>query len=429
MSRLPRSSAGFALRVAALFLLLIGLVSQLPSEASAAQGTSGSTGAAAETDMYRLYNPNSGEHFYTADLNEAKNVLKAGWQWEGIGWVAPKRSSTPVYRLYSGTDHHYTTSAKERDWDVEQGWKYEGIGWYSDEAKSTPLYREFNPNVDPSAERNNSGSHNYTTSREENDGLVSKGWNAEGIGWYGSATKALPIEPFTFRSNAWGDGYRQYQVDANGKVSRVRTKDDDARELGETVAKVAVACAGTADPDGVIHNTGANAPWSKVNDSRLSTWFAVADATLGTFGGNTAYSSCAQAVAGVLGATVDPDIAGNLSGKDAIEVPSSGPGTVWSYIREHPEMYQKVSGADDIRPGDIMCSEGHIALYVGNEAARAKFPNTSATVFQASFPDQFPMLNDWPKDYIYQRFNGEVYHVAARNEGPVYPFIDYESLI
>ena len=138
-------------------------------------------------DMYRMYNPNSGEHFYTANTSERDDLYVAGWNYEGIGWVAPDYSSTPVYRLYSGTDHHYTTDASERAWLISMGWKDEGIGWYSDDAQSVPLYRQFNPNVNPSAPRNNSGSHNYTTSKAENDSLASIGWRAEGVGWYAVA--------------------------------------------------------------------------------------------------------------------------------------------------------------------------------------------------------------------------------------------------
>ena len=36
--------------------------------------------------MYRLYNPNSGEHFYTASTNERDELLAAGWHDEGIAW-------------------------------------------------------------------------------------------------------------------------------------------------------------------------------------------------------------------------------------------------------------------------------------------------------------------------------------------------------
>ena len=135
-------------------------------------------------DMYRLYNPNSGEHFYTADSNERDFLVGVGWNYEGIGWKAPVKSNTPVYRLYNPNagDHHYTMSVGERDWLVSLGWNYEGIGWYSDDMKSVPLYRQYNPNAE-------TGSHNYTTNKAENDWLVSVGWNAEGIGWYGIVSK------------------------------------------------------------------------------------------------------------------------------------------------------------------------------------------------------------------------------------------------
>lgn len=135
-----------------------------------------------EISMYRLYNPNSGEHFYTASSGEKQSLVKAGWRDEGIGWTAPKISKTPVYRLYNPNagDHHYTTKKAERDSLVKAGWKYENIGWYSDDNQGKPLYREYNPNA-------KTGTHNYTTSKSENDKLVSLGWRAEGIGWYGIA--------------------------------------------------------------------------------------------------------------------------------------------------------------------------------------------------------------------------------------------------
>ncbi len=83
--------------------------------------------------VYRLYNPNNLEHFYTASLNERGTLVRIGWGVnEGIGWYAPA-SGAPVYRLYNKTlkDHHYTTSENERDVLVSKhGWKYEGIAWY-----------------------------------------------------------------------------------------------------------------------------------------------------------------------------------------------------------------------------------------------------------------------------------------------------------
>lgn len=131
--------------------------------------------------MYRLYNPNSGEHFYTAQVHERDYLASIGWHDEGIGWIAPHGSSQPVYRLYNPNegDHHYTPNESERDFLIGAGWKYEGIGWYSSDESSQPLYRQYNPNA------RSGGSHNYTTDTNERDYLVSHGWNDEGIGWYG----------------------------------------------------------------------------------------------------------------------------------------------------------------------------------------------------------------------------------------------------
>lgn len=143
-----------------------------------------STGA---VDMLRLYNPNTGEHFYTADVVEKDTLISYGWKYEGIGWIAPTKSNTPVYRLYNPNagDHHYTTDWSERYALKRLGWNDEGIGWYSDDDKSVPLYREFNPNVA-------TGTHNYTTNQSEHNSLVSLGWVDEGIGWYGLKETPVP---------------------------------------------------------------------------------------------------------------------------------------------------------------------------------------------------------------------------------------------
>lgn len=129
------------------------------------------------TSMYRLYNPNSGEHFYTKSVGERNNLVAAGWKYEGIAWSAPSKGS-PVYRMYNPNagDHHYTTSVSEKNMLLSVGWRYEGIGWYS--GSGTPLYRAYNPNAV-------AGSHHYTTSMSEIVMLLSYGWRFEGIAWYG----------------------------------------------------------------------------------------------------------------------------------------------------------------------------------------------------------------------------------------------------
>ena len=130
-------------------------------------------------DMFRLYNPYSGEHFYTASGHERDVLVGLGWQDEGVGWVAPAEGA-PVYRLYNpyAGDHHYTLSAFERDMLTELGWVDEGVGWQSAGENGVPVYRQYNPYA-------TTGTHNYTTSEEEATCLVKLGWMAEGIGWYG----------------------------------------------------------------------------------------------------------------------------------------------------------------------------------------------------------------------------------------------------
>lgn len=136
-------------------------------------------------DMYRVYNPNSGEHFYTSNKAEKDHLVNLGWKYEGIGWKAPTVSNYPVYRLYNayGGEHHYTMNVDEKNNLVKLGWKYEGIGWFSadpNDSNSVPLLREYNPNAF-------SNNHNYTINANEHNWLVSLGWKDEGKAWY--ATK------------------------------------------------------------------------------------------------------------------------------------------------------------------------------------------------------------------------------------------------
>ncbi len=130
--------------------------------------------------VYRLYNPNSGEHFYTLDYSESSYLDSIGWNYEGIAWTAPP-TGNPVYRVYNPNagDHHYTMSYDEAMWLTSLGWRYEGIGWYSDTNQTTNVYRVYNPNA------TGAGAHHFTMNYEEATWLTSLGWRYEGIGWYG----------------------------------------------------------------------------------------------------------------------------------------------------------------------------------------------------------------------------------------------------
>ena len=135
-----------------------------------------------EINMYRLYNTYTGEHFYTGNAVERDTLMRAGWNFEGLAWMSPAISSTPVYRLYNpyaiGGEHFYTINVAEKEHLVSLGWIDEGIGWYSDDNKTTPVYRQYNHNT-------TANGHNYTVIKQENDHLVSIGWIDEGVAWYG----------------------------------------------------------------------------------------------------------------------------------------------------------------------------------------------------------------------------------------------------
>ena len=151
--------------------------------------------AHADSNVYRLYNHHTGEHFYTTSAAEKNADVKAGWTSEGIGWVAPSSSKTPIYRVFNshakGGDHYYTMSKFEASQLVKAGWKWDNGGkpvFYS--GGSQAVYVAYNPNA-------KSGSHNYTKNKAEQNNLLSHGWKYGKTAWYGVASKApaAPAKP------------------------------------------------------------------------------------------------------------------------------------------------------------------------------------------------------------------------------------------
>jgi len=131
--------------------------------------------------VHRMYNPNSGEHFYTVSDEERDILISAGWIYEsedGFTGPAASEDTLPVYRLYNpnGNDHHFTLDRDEAIGLKEAGWIYEGVVFYAyDSRNGIPVYRVYNPN---------SGHHFFTTDKKEFDFLVTLGWIYEGIAWY-----------------------------------------------------------------------------------------------------------------------------------------------------------------------------------------------------------------------------------------------------
>lgn len=150
--------------------------------------------------VYRMYNPNSSEHFYTAEQSERLALYMAGWDAEDIGWIAPKTSSVPIYRMYNGLEHHYTTDMNEVNHLTSIGWTNEGIAFYSNDSYTTvPMYRLFNPNS------TGVGAHHYTDNAAERSLLISYGWRDEGIAWYNlnvnKSSITIPTLPERYEHN------------------------------------------------------------------------------------------------------------------------------------------------------------------------------------------------------------------------------------
>ena len=204
--------------------------------------------------------------------------------------------------------------------------------------------------------------------------------------------------------------------------------------LGEEIAWLAVRLAGTASPETRIHCPGetGGSPWvrMKVDDPRLAAYFRVMDATLGSWHGNNAYASCAQAVCGVLACTVETDIAPWSSEGGA----SDNQDTMHAWMLARPDLYQHIGAVKseaELQPGDIMYMKGHIAIYVGEAMARRKWPATDGNVFEAAFHLGFyPGIDRYDDFTAHPQFGPiDVTRPIARRQNPRFPFPEYEALL
>ena len=124
-----------------------------------------------EGAVYRLFNRWANRHHYTTSTSEVNELIKLGWNYEGVGWVAPETGS-PVWRLrnpYSG-DHMWTTNSQEHDELMAGGWIYEGVAFKSN--GDVLVRRLYNPQV---------GDHLLSTDMTEVESLVCSGWIYEDI--------------------------------------------------------------------------------------------------------------------------------------------------------------------------------------------------------------------------------------------------------
>ena len=132
--------------------------------------------------LYRLYNPYTHEHFFTAETVENDNLVRLGWKSEGgVGYIYKHAEKGGVYRLYNPTtgEHHYTMNEDEVAQCVKAGWKNEGVKWFSAQDKEVTLnklYSMYNP-------YEKKFYHHYTADADEIAKMVKDGWRKEEVKW------------------------------------------------------------------------------------------------------------------------------------------------------------------------------------------------------------------------------------------------------
>ncbi|MGG5372173.1 C39 family peptidase [Enterococcus sp. AZ196] len=159
--------------------------------------------------IYRVYNPNSGEHLHTLNAGEKDSLMSIGWVYEGIS-MQIDGSGSNLYRAYNPNsgEHFYTKDYNEINKIKRAGWRYEGVAWKVPNS-GKKVYRLFNPNA------RDAGSHHYTLLESEKNSLVKIGWRYEGVSWSvtgGSVTakstnliKSVPyVSQYTPVKAPWG---------------------------------------------------------------------------------------------------------------------------------------------------------------------------------------------------------------------------------
>lgn len=120
----------------------------------------------------RFHDPHGDRHLLTMAKNEIAALKKAGWTDEGAAFKAPKGGTVAVYRMGGPDgDYLYTADFNEARELQKQGWEYEGVPWFGKDT-GTDVYRLYRD-----------GRHLFTADKNEYDTLARQGWTKEGVAW------------------------------------------------------------------------------------------------------------------------------------------------------------------------------------------------------------------------------------------------------
>lgn len=128
--------------------------------------------------VYRMYNANNGDHYYTANHAEAVNLQQKGLSYDGVFFYSVASGGTQIYKAYNPNtgEHFYTANKAEIENLAKAGWNNEGNAWQAPTTGNN-VYRVYNPSV--------GGFHMWTTNQTEVNSLVAAGWKNEGTAFKG----------------------------------------------------------------------------------------------------------------------------------------------------------------------------------------------------------------------------------------------------
>lgn len=141
--------------------------------------------------VFRLRNPNTNEHLFTASRNERSELMKRGWDAEKIVWNQRKENGERIYRLYDKKVgiHRYTMDANEAEELQKQGWSLDDELLYSEKEEDVPVYSCLNQQADPAYAF-------YTTDENELKTLEKSGWLNQGVAFYSTSQDRISRDDF-----------------------------------------------------------------------------------------------------------------------------------------------------------------------------------------------------------------------------------------
>lgn len=134
--------------------------------------------------VYHLYRYSNGDHVYTQNKARRNWLIKNGWYYRGVAWMAPTQG-TAVRAYYNPKTklHRYSADAAEGKRLVAAGYRNRGVAWRcpaKGSLEAVALYGLMRPGA-------KAGTYQLTLSRTERKGALKERWKATKTFAYGYA--------------------------------------------------------------------------------------------------------------------------------------------------------------------------------------------------------------------------------------------------